>query len=114
MKTRHLVAGAAALALTTLVVAAEPPQAAPDARDRGAGRIDVADYPKDQQRYYATYSVKCAKCHPLARSVNSQFSAQEWKKYLKRMLRRPNSGINEEQAQQIYQFLKYHADRQGY
>lgn len=114
MTTRHLTAGAIALVLAGLALAAEPPQAPPDPRDRGAGKIEVADYPKDQQRYYAVYAAKCAKCHPLARSVNAQFSSQEWKKYLKRMLRRPNSGINEEQAQQIYQFLKYHADRQGY
>ncbi len=30
---------------------------------------------------------------------------------MKRMIRRPNSGINEEQAEGLYDFLKYYAGR---
>jgi hypothetical protein len=29
------------------------------------------------------------------------------------MIRRPNSGINEEQAADIYEFLKYYSTKQG-
>jgi hypothetical protein len=32
---------------------------------------------------------------------------------MKKMLRRPNSGINEEQAQRIYEFLKFRAVQEG-
>jgi hypothetical protein len=32
---------------------------------------------------------------------------------MKRMIRRPNSGINEEQAAKIYEFLKYYATKLG-
>jgi hypothetical protein len=32
---------------------------------------------------------------------------------MKKMIRRPNSGINEEQAADIYEFLKYYSARQG-
>ena len=32
---------------------------------------------------------------------------------MKRMIRRPNSGINEEQAAAVYQFLKFYSSRLG-
>ncbi len=104
----------AGLALAGLLAGAEPEKAPPDPRDNGPDQIDVSGYPADQQKKYAVYAQKCAKCHPLARSVNSHFKAEEWKRYMKRMLRRPNSGINEEQAQLIYDFLKFHATRMNY
>jgi hypothetical protein len=107
----HLALGAA---LAALLYGAEPPQAPPDPRDSGPDRIDVSEYPPDQQKKYAVFAAKCNKCHPLERSVNAKFDATEWKRYMKRMLRRPNSGINEEQAQLIYDFLKFHANRKGY
>ncbi|HSN92119.1 MAG TPA: hypothetical protein VLS93_12890 [Anaeromyxobacteraceae bacterium] len=78
-----------------------------DPRDAGPNRLDVSGYPPEQQKNYDVYSVKCAKCHPLARSINARFTAIEWKRYMKRMIRRPNSGINEEQAAAIYDFLKF-------
>jgi hypothetical protein len=99
-------------ALAALLMAANP-EDKPDPRDSGPGSIDVARYPAEQQKNYAMYSAKCSKCHPLARSVNARFSAQEWKKYMKRMIRRPNSGINEEQAASIYDFLKYYSAQLG-
>ncbi len=84
-----------------------------DPRDTGAASIDVSKYPPEMQKNYEMYSVKCAKCHPLARSVNARFSGQDWKRYMKKMIRRPNSGINEEQAANIYEFLKYYSSQLG-
>jgi hypothetical protein len=45
--------------------------------------------------------------------VNARFNSTDWKRYMKRMIRRPNSGINEEQAAQIYEFLKYYSVQLG-
>ncbi len=104
-----LLAGGALLAL----IAAAEPQDKPDPRDFGPGSVDVSAYPAPQQKNYEMYSTKCCKCHPLARSVNARFNAQEWKRYMKRMIRRPNSGINEEQAAQIYDFLKFYSSQLG-
>lgn len=101
-------------ALAALLAAAEyPSDYKPDARDGGPGTIDVTAYPEQQKKNYDMYAMKCAKCHPLARSVNARFAAAEWKRYMKRMIRRPNSGINEEQAGHIYDFLKYYASQLG-
>jgi hypothetical protein len=101
-------------ALAALLVGVDyGPDFKPDARDNGPGSIDVSKYPEPMKKAYDMYAVKCAKCHPLARSVNARFSAQDWKRYMKKMIRRPNSGINEEQAASIYEFLKYHAAQLG-
>jgi hypothetical protein len=99
-------------ALVAMLVAAEP-QDKPDPRDAGPGQVDVSGYPAPQQKNYDVFAGKCAKCHPLARSVNARFTAADWKRYMKRMIRRPNSGINEEQAALIYEFLKYYASQLG-
>jgi hypothetical protein len=100
-------------ALVALLVSADPAQDKPDPRDFGAGHIDVSGYPAGQQKNYEIYSAKCSKCHPLARSVNARFSATDWKRYMKRMVRRPNSGINEEQAALIFEFLKFYSAQLG-
>ena len=100
-------------ALVALLVSAEPAQDKPDPRDFGPEKIDVSGYPAAHQKQYDVYASKCAKCHPLARSVNARFNSTDWKRYMKRMIRRPNSGINEEQAAQIYEFLKYYSAQLG-
>jgi hypothetical protein len=99
-------------ALVALLVGAEP-QDKPDPRDGGPGSIDVSRYPAQQQKNYEVYASKCAKCHPLARSVNARFSAADWKRYMKRMIRRPNAGINDDQAALIYEFLRYYSGELG-
>ena len=100
-------------ALVALLVSAEPAQDKPDPRDSGPDKIDVSAYPATQQKQYDVYAAKCSKCHPLARSVNARFNSTDWKRYMKRMIRRPNSGINEEQAAQIYDFLKFYSEKLG-
>jgi hypothetical protein len=101
-------------ALAALLVGVDyGPDFKPDPRDNGPAAIDVSRYPPEMQGSYDLYSAKCAKCHPLARSVNARFSAQDWKRYMKKMIRRPNSGINEEQAARIYDFLKYYSSQLG-
>jgi hypothetical protein len=108
-----IVALVSSVLAAVMVSAAEPQQDKPDPRDFGPGTINVSAYPPQQQKQYDIYAVKCAKCHPLARSVNARFNATDWKRYMKRMIRRPNSGINEEQAAQIYDFLKYYTVQLG-
>jgi hypothetical protein len=101
-------------ALAALMVTADyGPDFKPDPRDGGPNAIDVSKYPEAMKKNYDMYAVKCAKCHPLGRSINARFTAQDWKRYMKRMIRRPNSGINEEQAANIYEFLKYYATQLG-
>jgi hypothetical protein len=84
-----------------------------DARDKGTDKIDVSGYPKEQQEAYAVYAQKCSRCHPLARSINSRFTPEEWKRYMKRMVRRTGAGVTDDQSQQIYEFLKFYSAKLG-
>ncbi|MFT3916206.1 MAG: hypothetical protein QM704_19655 [Anaeromyxobacteraceae bacterium] len=45
--------------------------------------------------------------------MNSRFSAVEWKRYIKRMVRRPNAGVTEEQSDAIFEFLKFYSTKLG-
>jgi cytochrome c1 len=99
----------AALKLTL----AQDPAAGVDARDNGPSTIDVSGWPAEQKARYALFQQKCSKCHAIGRSVNSRFTAAEWKRYMKRMVRRPNAGTTDEQAEDIFEFLKYYASKQG-
>jgi hypothetical protein len=103
---------AAALAAVVLIGAAAPARAT-DARDALPDGIDVSAWPEDQKARYPLFQMKCSKCHPLARAVNARFTPDQWKKYAKRMIRRPNSGINEEQAVELYRFLAYFGTHGG-
>ncbi|HSN14957.1 MAG TPA: hypothetical protein VLT61_10015 [Anaeromyxobacteraceae bacterium] len=103
----------ALVALAGAALAAEPEKAPPDPRDSGPDKVDVSGYPAEQQRRYAIFEKKCAKCHPVARAINSRFNASEWKRYMKRMIRRPNAGVTDDQADEIYEFLKFYAVKLG-
>ncbi|MBI4552202.1 MAG: photosystem P840 reaction-center cytochrome c-551 [Candidatus Latescibacteria bacterium] len=76
--------------------------------DKGPASIDVSKYPSDQQTNYKVFASRCAKCHTLARPINSSFAlSDEWERYIKRMMRKPGSGITSEDGKKIFEFLKY-------
>jgi hypothetical protein len=53
---------------------------------------------------------KCSKCHTIARPINSDFVLpSQWERYIKRMMYKPNSGLNDKDAKAIYTFLVYDA-----
>lgn len=76
--------------------------------DKGPKTIDVSGYPSQMQEYYKIFVQKCSKCHNLARSINSDYCLpDEWERYVKRMLRKPGSGIYVPDGEKIYDFLVY-------
>lgn len=80
----------------------------PYANDLGPDAIDVSAYPPKMQRAYALFSQKCSHCHTLARPINSQWATSAfWEHYVKRMWRKPGSGVNGAEAKQIWEFLVY-------
>ncbi len=89
--------------------AADPP-AKEFAADKGPDKIDVSGFPKDVQENYAVFASKCSKCHTLARPINTNLTAAEWKMYVKRMMNKPDSGVSPDQGKLIYQFLKFWQD----
>ena len=76
-------------------------------QDKGPDKIDVSKYPAPMQSAYKLFSSKCSKCHTIARPINTTMTHDEWERYVKRMMHKPNSGINDAQGKQIFDFLIY-------
>ena len=76
-------------------------------QDKGPDKIDVSKYPAAQQAAYKVFSTKCSKCHTIARPLNTMMKRDEWERYVKRMMHKPNSGINDSQGKQIFDFMVY-------
>jgi len=76
-------------------------------QDKGPDKIDVSKYPAPQQAAYKLFSTKCSKCHTIARPINTMMTHDEWSRYVKRMMHKPNSGISDNQGKQIFEFLVY-------
>lgn len=78
------------------------------AYDKGPAKIDVSKYPDPMKAAYKVFSVKCAKCHTLARPVNCELVLEdEWERYIKRMMRNAGSFITADEGKTIYDFLVY-------
>lgn len=79
-----------------------------DKMDQGTDSIDVSQYPKQQQDNYLVFATKCSKCHTLARPVNSPYALpKQWQTYVTKMSHKPRSGIDQDSAQAIIDFLTY-------
>ena len=76
-------------------------------QDKGPDKIDVSAYPAPMQAAYKLFSTKCSKCHTIARPINTMMKRDEWERYVKRMMHKPNSGISDNQGKQIFEFLVY-------
>lgn len=76
-------------------------------QDKGPDKIDVSSYPAEIQSAYKLFTGKCSKCHTIARPLNTTMTREEWERYVKRMMHKPNSGINEKQGKQIFDFVIY-------
>ena len=77
--------------------------------DKGQNYVDVSGYPPQMREYYQLFANRCSRCHTLARPINSAFSAEEWKKYVQHMMKKPGSGLTPKTAGQISEFLIYDA-----
>ena len=76
-------------------------------QDKGPDKIDVSAYPAPMQAAYKLFSAKCSKCHTIARPLNTLMKRDEWERYVKRMMHKPNSGISDAQGKQIFEFVVF-------
>lgn len=109
--TRALLVAAAGLVLAAPAVflaQEQPVDPRVAAYDKGPAKIDVSKYPDDMQSRYKLFVTRCAKCHTAARAINCDFALEEeWERYVKRMMRKPGSGISPADGKQIFEFLAY-------
>jgi len=76
--------------------------------DSGTDVIDVSNYTKEMQTSYKVVEDKCSYCHSMSRVINSEYALpNEWKRYVKRMRRKPGSGITKGNSNEIVAFLIY-------
>ena len=113
-----------ALSLTVVLAGAWTTQAA--LKTAGSGkkvRLVGAQFSDEQQGNFKVFNEKCAKCHSLARPIaalntgrtpvsGGEFSDSYIKKYVVKMMRKPNSGITKVDAKKIILFLR-HAKKQA-
>jgi len=79
-----------------------------DKYEKGPATIDVSKYPQGIQDNYEIFSQKCTQCHKLSRPVNCDYALpDEWSRYVKRMMRKPGSGIDSASGLKIFEFLTY-------
>jgi hypothetical protein len=79
-----------------------------DKFEQGPATIDVSKYPQGIQDNYEVFSQKCTQCHKLSRPVNCDYALpDEWSRYVKRMMRKPGSGIDSADGKKIYEFLVF-------
>lgn len=87
---------------------AETPEERRAKWDQGHQTIDVSAYPAALQANYAVFANRCSQCHNLARPINCDFVIpDEWERYIKRMMRKPGSGISKEDGKKIFDFVVY-------
>ena len=78
------------------------------AYDKGPATIDISKYPADMKEGYKLFAARCGKCHTIARAINSDFVLEdEWERYVKRMMRKPGSGISANDGKKVYEFLAF-------
>lgn len=89
----------------------EKAQKEPYPNDAGPMTIDVSSYSAEMQAKYKTLQ-QCANCHVLARPINTQFHDKDtWRRYVKRMIRKPGCGISNADGKKIYEFLVYDSQK---
>jgi hypothetical protein len=99
-QTRSLLLLAAALLLVSACAGHEA---------RRGDTVDVSGYPPEIQEAYRVFSIRCSRCHTLARPLNARIEGSEhWVRYVTRMRRQPGSGIDASNAQIILRFLLYY------
>ena len=112
IRTLALAATAVAIIWTTEARAEDELDAATKARiekfEKGATTIDISKYPQGIKDNYEVFSQKCTQCHKLSRPINCDYvMPDEWSRYVKRMMRKPGSGISTSEAKSIYEFLVF-------
>lgn len=99
-----LIALARALGLALALSACPPAPSAP----HGDG-IDEARVPAELRAAYATFRVRCSKCHSLDRPLGAAIEDEaSWRTYVERMRRQPGSGISVADGEAAVRFLVWY------
>ena len=81
-------------------------------------RLVREQFTTEQQVRYDLFAEKCTRCHAMARPIAAlqtgitpvsfgNFDAASMQRYVIRMMRKPNSGVDRDSAREIIIFLRY-------
>ena len=99
-----------ALAVGAVAIAADgTPNGTRGEKGQDAIELRILEtYPKAMQETYANlFAKRCSKCHSLALSLNADNAPTKWEECIKKMMRKPGSGITKDDAKKIWQFVVY-------
>lgn len=111
----------ALVCLTLYAAVLAPASARAELKTTGHGDQTVMvreQFPEDQRARFDVFKVRCTKCHVMARPImalqtgvapvtGGTFDEETVKKYVVKMMRKPNSGIAKDDAKEILLFLTY-------
>src|SRR5262245_20135086 len=70
-------------------------------------RETIGTFPPEQQDAFALMERKCSRCHSLNVPLAARFSRAAWGGQVRKMVRKPGSGIQPEEGDRIASFLEY-------
>jgi len=112
---------ACVVAAAGLVAHACSAPAAAQLRVTGEGprqRLVREQFPQEYRARYDIFAVRCTRCHAMARPIaalttgitpvsGGRFETDGIQRYVVRMMRKPNSGVDRADAREILLFLRY-------
>lgn len=70
-------------------------------------RETIATFPADQQEAFSILERRCSRCHSVNVPLAARFSRGAWGGQVRKMVRKPGSGIPPEDGDRIAAFLEY-------
>ena len=88
--------------------------APPTAEAKKKIEIDVAGWPDEIVALYPTLRERCTKCHTLGRvkAVNRDMEPGDWEALVRKMRRKENNNISDEDAEKILKFLNFYMEKE--
>lgn len=79
--------------------------------DLGPETVDISGYPLQQRTNYRVYAAACARCHGLARSINSPLASRTWWEFYVLSMRARGSlagrPLSSDEVRAVLDFLEY-------
>jgi hypothetical protein len=113
--------GLRAVGLAVVAFSLLPARSFAELKTAGKGkeqRLVAEQFPAEQKTRLALFEQRCSHCHELARPISalltgltpissSVFDSDGVKTYVVKMMRKPNSGIDKEDAKELIAFLSF-------
>jgi len=73
--------------------------------------LEPSTFPAEQQARWPLVVQKCGRCHSLEVALVQPYTPTQWYAAVRKMKRLPGAGIDEAQAAELFEFLKFYSGR---